>query len=57
MNKGRRLHSMIKYDHKIFVFGSLHQTKSAERYNIIKDSWKNLPDMPEHGSYISSVRS
>ena len=53
MNIGRAKHGMIKCDHKVFVFGSTGDIKSAERYDIIKNSWKNLPDMPTAGEAIS----
>ena len=29
--------------------------KSAEVYDLVKDTWKNLPDMPEVGSSITCV--
>ena len=31
--------------------------KSAEIYDIVKDSWKILPDMPENGSGITWLRA
>ena len=54
LNIGRAWHGIIKYDHKIFVFGGI--TNSAEWYDIIKDSWKDLPDMPKTWDSISWVR-
>ena len=30
--------------------------KSAEVYDVVQNSWKNLPDMPEAGSDITCVR-
>ena len=53
MNSRRELHGLIKYDQKVFAFGSFGTNKSAERYDIIRNSWKNLPDMPTTGFYIS----
>ena len=56
MNSRRELHGLIKYDQKVFAFGSFGTNKSAERYDIIRNSWKNLPDMPTTGFYISWLR-
>ena len=56
MNISRSLHGTIKSYHKIYAFGSAGGNKSAERYDLIKNSWKNLPDMPHEGSCISLVR-
>ena len=36
--------------HKIFAFGGIgdeKSMKSAEVYDVVQNSWKNLPDMPE----------
>ena len=41
---------------KIFVFGGSSNEeidKSAEVYDVVQNSWKNLPNMPEVGGRIS----
>ena len=40
----------------IFAFGGGSQagvTNSAEVYDVLKNEWKNLPNMPEQGSQIT----
>ena len=52
MNKPRGLHGLYKMARKIFVFeGSYgcYDMKSAEVYDVVKNSWKNIPDMTPVG--------
>ena len=60
MNKSRKKHGLMKVAQKIFAFGGdddhYHASKSAEVYDVVKNSWKNLPDMPEEGDCITCVR-
>ena len=43
---------------KIFAFGGDEnpEMKSAEVYDVVKNSWKNLPDMPEAATMVTCVR-
>ena len=58
MNQSRGLHGVQKMAQKIFAFGGFDEDfmKSAEVYDVLENSWKNLPDMPEVGSEITCVR-
>ena len=56
MNKGRWNHGVQKMNQNIFAFGGGSQagvTNSAEVYDVLKNEWKNLPNMPEQGSQIT----
>ena len=59
MNHPRIKHGIMKMAQKIFVFGGVTDngfyTKSAEVYDVVQNSWKNLPDMPIEGRYITCV--
>ena len=49
-------HSLLKIAQKIFAFGGCDGScskNSAEVYDVDKNSWKNLPDMPEDGYAIT----
>ena len=50
MNGARVDHGLQKMAQKIFVFGGFDNNKdfmkNAEVYDVVKNSWKNLPDMP-----------
>ena len=57
---GRSFHGLLKIDDKIFAFGSdngigdtSEPLRGAERYNIAKNSWKKMPDMPVGGVGVS----
>ena len=58
MNCPRSNHGLQKIAQKIFAFGGCDDCyqaqamKSAEVYDVVKNLWKNLPDMPEEGSGI-----
>ena len=55
----RAHHGLSKMDQRIFAFGGFngwYNNKSAEVYDVVKNSWKKLPDMPEPGSGITCVR-
>jgi len=43
---------------KIFAFGGgdFSVQKSAEVYDVVLNSWQNLPNMPEKGSGITCAR-
>ena len=43
---------------KIFAFGGGDDSvqKSAEVYDVVRNSWKILPDMPEVGYKVTCVR-
>ena len=59
MNEARSSHGLSKRDQKIFAFGGYdgsNPMKSAEVYDVVKNSWKKLPDMPEEGFQITCVR-
>ena len=60
MNYGRTTHGLQKISQKIFAFGGeghfWKPMKSAEVYDYLKNTWKNLPDMPEEGCQITCVR-
>ena len=59
MNESRSSHGLLKMDQKLFAFGGydvLVRFKSAEVYDVVKNSWKKLPDMPEEGGKITCVR-
>ena len=55
MNKPRNAHGLEKMAHKIFAFGGYDRkrVKSAEVYDVVENSWNNLPDMPEAGKGIT----
>ena len=56
----RDTHGFQKMAQKIFVFGGFDTnddpSKSAEIYDVVNNSWKELPDMPTGGSRITCVR-
>ena len=62
MNKARFNHGLSKMNQKIFAFGGVYNNscgddmKSAEVYDIVKNSWSNIPYMPQKGSYVKCVR-
>ena len=61
MNMDRYAHGLQKMAGKIFAFGGKphvygYDMSSAEVYDIVQNSWKNLPDMPESGDFITCVR-
>ena len=59
MNKPRATHGLQKMAQKIFAFGGNAGSgamRSGEVYDIVKNSWKNLADMPAAGSGIRCVR-
>ena len=60
MNYSRSLHGLQKMSQKIFAFGGLgvkyKVSKSAEVYDVVKNYWKNLPDMPEAGYEITCLK-
>ena len=59
MNVARGAHGLQKIDQKIFAFGGQdgwHNIKSAEVYDIVKNQWKNLPDMPKEGNAVTCDR-
>ena len=44
---------------KIFAFGGhagFGPLKSAEVYDVVKNSWNNLPDMPKEGHGVTCDR-
>ena len=44
---------------KIFAFGGSRlapEVGSAEVYDVVQNSWKNLPDMPEVGDEVTCAR-
>ena len=56
MNKTRVHHGLQKMTQKILTFGGYNgnqNMKSAEIYDVVQNSWKNLPDMPEVGTGIT----
>ena len=59
MNTARQDHGLLKMAQRIFVFGGIKRydsIRSAEVYDVIQNSWKNLPDMPQEGGLITCVR-
>ena len=60
MNGIRKCHGLKKMAQKIFAFGgyddNYNASKSAEVYDVVKNSWKNLPDIAEEGDCITCVR-
>ena len=42
-------------DRKIFSFGGINSDliKSAEVFDLEGNLWKNLPDMPEEGMFVT----
>ena len=59
MNKPRATHGLQKMAQKIFAFGGyegFNPKKSAEVYDVVNNSWKNLPDMPEAATMVTCVR-
>ena len=59
MNEPRYEHGLQKMALKIFAFGgygSQSPIKSAEVYDVMKNSWDSLTDMPRAGSQITCVR-
>ena len=58
MNKPRYDHGLQKIAQKIFVFGGVaggRIIKSSEVYDVVQNSWKNLPDMLEASADITCV--
>jgi hypothetical protein len=45
MNEGRASHSMIKYQDYLMAIGGVN-TKTCEIFDIKKNKWGNLPDLP-----------
>ena len=60
MNMVRSSHGLFKMHQKLFAFGGFDHfkipTKSAEVYDVVKNTWKKLPDMPERGQFITCVK-
>ena len=59
MNVARSAHGLQKSDQKIFAFGGYDGDKfikSAEVYDVVKNQWKNLPDMPQEGAGVTCER-
>ena len=59
MNEARTNHGLLKLAQKVFVFGGIdyiNPMKSAEVYDVEKNSWKQIPDMPREGHEITCVR-
>jgi len=60
MNEPRAFHGLSKMAQRIFAFGTCGDMDdpmpSAEVYDVVKNSWKKLPDMPKAGSWITCVR-
>ena len=60
MNQPRSGHGLQKIAHKIFAFGGFdfddESMKSAEFYDVVENSWNNLPDMLQSGNFITCVR-
>ena len=60
MNHPRFSHVLQKITQKIFAFGGFYQhfgpMKSAEVYDVVQNMWKNLPDMPQKGQFITCAR-
>ena len=60
MNEPRAFHGLSKMAQRIFAFGTCgdmdNPMPSAEVYDVVKNSWKKLPDMPKAGSWITCVR-
>ena len=55
MNEARVCHGLLKMAQRIFAFGGYH-LKSAEVYDGVQNSWKNLPHMLQEGGCITCVR-
>ena len=61
MNEARAFHCIQKIPFKIFAFGGGTQEKRfkplacAEVYDVLRNSWKKLPDMPKAGRYNTCV--
>ena len=61
MNEARAFHCIQKMPFKIFAFGGGTQEKRfkplacAEVYDVLRNSWKKLPDMPKAGRYNTCV--
>ena len=58
MNYSRGLHGVQKMAQKIFAFGGENPDgqqflKSSEVYDVVQNSWKNLPDMLDDGTQIT----
>ena len=60
MNFHRWCHGLQKMAQRIFAFGGsdydFDPMKNAEVYDVVKNQWKNLPDMPEKYFGITCVR-
>ena len=60
MNDPRADHGLLKVAQKVFAFGGADNDceamKSAEVYDFVKNSWNNLPEMPQAGDYVTCVR-
>ena len=61
MNKPRTCHVLQRKAQKIYAFGGAHggcleELKSAEVYDSLQNSWKNLPDMPKVGRDVTCVK-
>ena len=59
MNEARYRHGLQKMTQKIFAFGGSRlapEVGSAEVYDVVQNSWKNLPDMPEVGDEVTCAR-
>ena len=43
---------------KIFAFGGSHSMcmGSAEVYDVVQNSWEDLPDMPKRGGVNTCIR-
>jgi len=52
MHEFRHFHGVQKISQRIFAFGGRvggYPLDSAEVYDIVQNSWKNLPNMPQGG--------
>ena len=53
MSIARGDHGLIKFRNEMFAFGGhdrdqgKRKHKSVEAFNMIKNSWRDLPDMPQ----------
>ena len=60
LNEARASHGLITYSQKVCTFGGCEQgcipIQSAEVYDMNKDSWSKLLDMPEVGDRTSLAR-
>jgi len=59
MNMVREGHGLSKMDQKIFAFGGFNDAfdpmKSVEVYDVVKNLWNDLPNMPIASGAITCV--